>query len=496
MSDSPKTNPSFSTGNRWRIGLDVVLRTVLVLAVVVMVNYLAARFFHRFHLSQKTHRALSSSTLNVLRSLTNRVDITLYYDREADFYEDVKDLANEYLAASGNISVQTVDYNRDPALAESVKAKYQPFFASQSDKDLVIFDYGGRVKVVPGDTLAQYKMRQVVSKDPKEKLVFDKEPQTFNGEQAFTSTLLALSSPQPLKAYFLQGDGEASLTETSIDGYRGFAETLAQNYFTITDLTIGNAGVPTDCSLLIIAGPRIPLSELEIQQISQYLQEGGKLLVMFDFRSRNRTESTGLESMLLPWGVQVVRDSVQDLDNSGTQGYDIIVSRFGKHPVVDSLSQQRMQIYLPCPIFPVPSASHAANAPEVTPLFGTMPSARLLQNSGEPPRSYPLACAIEKKPVVGETPPRGNARIIVVGDDAFLGNYYIKSGGNREFLSSALNWLGDRPLLVAGIGPRPVTDLRIQITRHEQRELNWLLLGVLPGAVLIFGWFVWLVRRK
>jgi hypothetical protein len=34
------------------------------------------------------------------------------------------------------------------------------------------------------------------------------------------------------------------------------------------------------------------------------------------------------------------------------------------------------------------------------------------------------------------------------------------------------------------------------ITRREQRELNWLLLGALPGAVLVFGWFVWLVRRK
>ncbi len=41
--DSPR-QPSFSTGRRWKIGLDAVVRTALVLAVVVMANYLARSF--------------------------------------------------------------------------------------------------------------------------------------------------------------------------------------------------------------------------------------------------------------------------------------------------------------------------------------------------------------------------------------------------------------------------------------------------------------------
>jgi len=32
------SQPSFSPGRRWKIGFDVVVRTALVLAVVVMVN--------------------------------------------------------------------------------------------------------------------------------------------------------------------------------------------------------------------------------------------------------------------------------------------------------------------------------------------------------------------------------------------------------------------------------------------------------------------------
>jgi hypothetical protein len=494
MSDAPKMRPSFSTGGRWRIGLDAVLRTVLVLAVVVMVNYLGARFYQRFHLSQRTHMALSSSTLNVLRGVTNRLDIILYYDRRGQFYQDVADLVAEYRGANKNISVQTVDYEREPDPAKMVNDKYQRYFGAQSDKDLVIFDYNGRVKVFPGEALTKYETKAVTPTDPKQKIAFNRRPIAFNGEEAFTSIILSLVYPQPLKAYFLQGHGEASLTDTGSSGYQAFAEVLAQNSISVTNLPgIGNNGVPLDCSLLVIAGPEQALSELELQEISQYLREGGSLLVMFDFRSHG--QPTGLESVLQPWGIAVLGDMVREPHYTKT-GYDVFVGTFNKHPVVDSLGRSQLQLYSPYPVGPLPQSNRAANAPEATALFGSSTESTLLQNSGEPARSYPLACAVEQKPVAGVSNPRGNTRIIAIGDDVFLGNYYIDGGDNRNFLSAAVNWLCDRETLVAGIGPRQFTSLHLRITRQEQRELNWLLLGALPGAVLGLGWLVWLVRRK
>ena len=176
-----------------------------------------------------------------------------------------------------------------------------------------------------------------------------------------------------------------------------------------------------------------------------------------------------------------------------SKGYDIVVDQFGKHPVVNSLSAQ-LQLYLPRPIMKNPGLP--ASAPEVDELFGTSAGGTLLGNRAEPPHNYPLACAIEQKPVAGVVTPRGNTRIIAVGDSIFLGNTLIESGGNRDFLNAAVNWLCDRPLLLQGIGPRPVTEFRLLITRHQQRQLGWLLLGALPGGVLILGWLVWLVRRK
>ena len=112
------------------------------------------------------------------------------------------------------------------------------------------------------------------------------------------------------------------------------------------------------------------------------------------------------------------------------------------------------------------------------------------------PRSYPLMVAVEQKPVPGVANPRGTTRIIVAGDSSFLNNRQIESLANRDFAGYAVNWLLDRTVLLEGIGPRPVTEFRLTMTRDQQKSVRWLLLGALPGAVLVFGWLVWLARRR
>jgi hypothetical protein len=56
--------------------------------------------------------------------------------------------------------------------------------------------------------------------------------------------------------------------------------------------------------------------------------------------------------------------------------------------------------------------------------------------------------------------------------------------------------VADRQELLTGINAQPVTEFRLVITQEQSRQMNWLLLGALPGSVMFFGWLVWLVRRK
>ena len=104
--------------------------------------------------------------------------------------------------------------------------------------------------------------------------------------------------------------------------------------------------------------------------------------------------------------------------------------------------------------------------------------------------------AVEQKAAPGVANTRGTTRMIVTGDSFFLGNRQIESAANRDFAGYAANWLLDRTVLLEGIGPRPVTEFRLTMTQAQQKDVRWLLLGALPGGVLLFGWFVWLVRRN
>ena len=502
MSAEKTSRPSFSPGSRWKIGFDVVLRTALVLAVLVLVNFLGAKFPQRFYLSQQTGTELSSRTLSVLRALTNRVEITLYYDRKDDYYPNLVELCNVYRAANKNIILRSVDYLRDAGEAAKLKERFNLPGSVDSpnappSKNLIIFASGERNMVVPGAAVIGTQTEAIKPSDsdydPKEKnLQFRRKPVAFNGEVLFTSKILALESASPLKAYFLQGHGESSLADESNYGYSKFALALAQNYILPQPLEItGTAAIPDDCNLLVIAAPAKLLPEDELQKIDKYLAEGGRLLALFNYASVQHP--SGLEPILQRWGVNVLPDFVKD-QNSKTD--DIVVRKFSSHPVVNPLAQFALQMIRPRCVAKVSGQKAQANAPQVDELAFSSDNSIFVSDPTAPPRSFPLIAAVEQKPVAGVTTPRGNTRILVTGDSLFLGNYLIESGGNRDFIGYAANWLCEREQLLTGIGPRPVTEYRLLLTQPQQREIRWLLLAALPGGILVLGWFVWLVRRK
>ncbi len=506
MSADPKSRPSFSAGSRWAICLDKVLRTALVLAVAVMANYLGTKFYHRFYLNQQTNMTLSTRTLSVLQTLTNRVEVTLYYDThdQGNFYPDIVALLTAYRDANKNISLRTVDYTRNPAEAMKVKEKFNlPVSLASPNappaKDLVIFACGDRHDVVPGAAIIGTQNVPIRPGDPN----YDpnvkgpqllRKPDTFNGEVLFTSKLFALAQGQPLQAYFLQGHGESSLTDTTEGGYHKFALALAQNDITIKELELlGRADVPDDCSLLIIAAPIQTLTPAELEKIERYLAQGGKLFVLFNYLSLR--QPTGLEGVLQHWGVNAMADYVKDLESS-TDDRFVIVRNFNPKTFVNPLAPLALQMVLPRPMMKKAQANPPANAPQVDALVASGEASTLAGDRNASPQSYPLITAIEQKPVAGAITQRGSTRIVAAGDSLFLDNQFIEAAANRDFLNFTANWLCNREKLLTGINPRSVTEFRLLLTHKQHQQIRWLLLGALPGGVLVLGWLVWLVRRK
>ena len=66
-------------------------------------------------------------------------------------------------------------------------------------------------------------------------------------------------------------------------------------------------------------------------------------------------------------------------------------------------------------------------------------------------------------------------------------------GDDRHFVYLQDRWSFAGPPPVA---PKFVLQQFLQMTRLQQSEIRWVLLGALPGVVLLLGGLVWMARRK
>lgn len=486
------THPTFSAKRRWSARVSVLVASLSVIAIVCLVNYASQRHFSkRFFLSSQTEVKLSEQTLGLLRGLTNEVRITLFYNREEPLFTTVEALVNEYRLASPRITVNTVDYIRDPAKAAEVKLQYN--LSSLQEKNLVIFDSEGREKIVPGTMLAEYTLEQIPET---EELEFRRKPVLFMGEQMFSAVILAIVNPKPLKAYFLGGHGEHSPTGGDERmGYLKFTQLLQQNYVQVELLSLlGTNRVPDDCNLLIIAGPEQPLAELELQRISTYLDQGGRLLVLLSYSSLGKR--LGLESLFEKWGIQLGESVVRDPDNTSlTTGADLLPDDFGPHPIMNPLLQSRLHLILPRAVGPASTNAPGADDPLVDVLVASGPRSEVTRSNDPVLGPQPLAVAVERAEAKGVVTERGATRLVVVGDSIFLGNELIESMGNRDFANAVINWLLDRTALLQGVGPRKLTEYRLVMTDSQMYRIEWILLAGLPALSLVAGGLIWLRRR-
>src|SRR5688572_7347800 len=482
-------NPSFSPGRKWSISLSVAISTLALLAVILMVNYLAARHFWRLPLSFHAQTELTPLTQRVLAGVTNPVKAVVYFEKQEPLFDSVWALLKEYRFACPKLTVEAVDYISNPAAAELVRAKYK--LTSQSDKDLVIFDCGGNTRIVNSGELSELDMSQVMSGKGQEI-----KRTHFKGEMMFTSAILSVSNPRPLKACYVQGHGEHSLdSDHKLMGYSKFNELLRDNNIQVQPLRLDGPGEIPDCQLVIIAGAKDPFLPEELAKLEQYLKQGGRLWVLFNYEGVEK--ATGLEKALENWGVEVGRNAVMDPENTVTR-YDMVISHFGGHPVSKPLLQSHLYLLIPRTVTKVRGVS-GADAPQVELLATTGEKGRVITDvrKGELVPSerdfvgtVPVMAAVEKGGLRGVSAERGATRLVVVGDSIFLGNETIDKLANRQFAMLALNWLLARNELLGELGPRPIKEYKLIVTKSQMSNLRWALMAGMPGSVLLAGGLV------
>lgn len=499
MSNEPSAQVSFSTGQRWRIGFNVCVSTVALLALLIMVNYVAARHFKRFQWTAHARFELHPLTIRMLQTITNQVNVVVLFDATDPLFSSVSGLMNEYRFANPKIMVETIDYTRDPSGAQLAKAKYK--LDSPASKDMVIFACNGRTKVVYGKELSDYDLSNVVSGKSQEV-----KRKAFKGEMLFTSAIFDVTQDRKPKAYFLQGHREHNPdSDEQLLGYSKFTALLASKNIVVNKLSLQDAEeVPADCQLLIIAGPVDPLLPHELEKIEKYLNQGGRLFLLVN-NYPVLVRKSGLEKILGKWGVVIGSNVVSDPDNRIASN-DLILREFSDHLIVKPLAESMLYMILARSVSKRENGSSSADAAQVKELVFTGPNGITMSDIGtngiapnptlDRRGKIPVMVAVEKGSIQGITADRGSTRMVVVGESIFLGNETIGKAANQDFANLAVSWLLDRSQLMGGIEPRPIKEYTIMLTQSQMVNVRWILLGGLPGSVLLLGLVVWFRRRS
>jgi len=175
----------------------------------------------------------------------------------------------------------------------------------------------------------------------------------FKGEQEITGAILSLIEAKKPKLVFTTGHGEASIEPGDGRSLSQASDLLGRDNFEIEMWSsLGAEAVPAGTDLLVIAGPTTNFFEPELQLFSDYLDTGGRMLLLFD-PALNADGTAfielGLEDWLLSYGVETRQDLIidpsSDLPFFGPE--TIFTDSYGGHPIVESLAQTRTRVLLP-----------------------------------------------------------------------------------------------------------------------------------------------------
>ena len=123
-------------------------------------------------------------------------------------------------------------------------------------------------------------MGDVIAQSGDRKLPIEPSASGDVSEQDITSTILKITSNKVKMVCFVTGHGEKALSDDQARGYNLADQGLKkEGYNTNSVNLVTSNGVPSDCDVLVIAGPQQSFFPQETAMVSKYLDGGGKALI-------------------------------------------------------------------------------------------------------------------------------------------------------------------------------------------------------------------------
>jgi ABC-type uncharacterized transport system involved in gliding motility auxiliary subunit len=450
---------AFSARRSTRMGANSLLMILLFVGILAIINFLAASHSIRWDLSENQNFSLAPQTHRVLRSLSREVLITVFTREKDPGYQAYKERLDSYRQASPKISVEFVDPERQPKIAQNYGI---------SRTDTAVFESSGHTVRV-----------------------------TAPSEVELTGALIRVSQDSKKRVLFLEGHGEPSLEDRERTGLSAAKDILIKQGYDVGTLSLlKEEAVPDRTAILVVAGPRRPVTPDEQERIHHYVEKGGHLLLLIDPDTQ-----ADLNPLLNQWGLGVGPGALVDLQDRLAQGdlTSLLVRTFTEHEITQDLSA--------AVLFPL--ARHitfdeqVGNAWDYVPLARTSPNSwaetdlkgRVVNLNEQEDIKGPLPMAAALTPKVAPEEGKPRPAIVVIGNSTFATNAFVNFPGNSDFFLHTAAWLAEERDMMA-IVPRDSALRLFTPNPLQDRALLYLQVILLPATMLFSGIVVWRKRRR
>jgi ABC-type uncharacterized transport system involved in gliding motility auxiliary subunit len=446
-----------------KYGATAGIYVLIVIAVLVMINWLANRYNKSYDATANKRFTLSDQTKKIIGNLKADATIT-YIDRTSQF-EQAKAMLDRYSNLSQKIHIKYVDYVKNPTVARAYNVKY------------------------PGTAFIEANGKREEAKSMT--------------EEGLTGAFIRAEKSGTKKVCFVQGSGEHNLEESGNTGLSRFKDALSkENYDPSAISLLQNAQVPNDCTVLVVAGPQYAYQQPQVDAIKKYVENGGRALFMLDpplkMGKTPTAKNEALDKLLSDWGVTLEDNLVLEVNPIGQLfglGPEVpLITQYGTQPIVNDLHSATG--------FPLAQSMTIANKDKTTveKLFSTGDRAEATTNLsaesvtlGDPKnRKGPFILGAAGTYSTGK--PNEQGRFVVVGNSGFAANNFISFNANRDLVMNTINWLAQDEDLIS-IRPKENENRRLNANAAQMRLFLYFTLIALPLLIIGSGVSVFLKRR-
>ncbi|MBM3312043.1 MAG: hypothetical protein FJY80_11100, partial [Candidatus Aminicenantes bacterium] len=249
---------------------NLLLLIAVVLAILVVLNYLGARHHKRLDFTQAKVHSLSDQSIKVVKSLKADIVVKCFFTEGNMGRRRMEDLLKIYAYHSPRVKVEFIDPDKNPGLLK----RYE-------------ITTDGTTIIEAGD------------KDTRV---------TATAEEDLTNAIVKVTREKKKVIYFLEGHGELSTEASDENGLSFVKDELVKLSYEVKKLTLALAETfPKDCAALVVPGPKKDLLPAELETVHKYLEDGGRVYFMAD-----PDAAPGLPAVLEQYGFKLQNDIIID----------------------------------------------------------------------------------------------------------------------------------------------------------------------------------------